>query len=79
MRCIQIGWKRPVNEQEVIENVLLGTIILLTNPLYLKESCTERSNNQNGHRNSNRNSTKKSAVITIAHKIRNFIYNKVLL
>lgn len=49
------------------------------NPLYLKESCTDLNNNQNGQRYSNRNSSKKSAVMTIAHNIRNLKYNRVLL
>lgn len=51
----------------------------LTNPLYLNESCTDRKSNQNGHRNSNRNSSIKSAIITMAHNIRNFMYKNVLL
>lgn len=49
------------------------------NPLYLKESCTDLNNNQNGQRYSNRNSSKKSAVMTIAHNIRNLKYRRVLL
>lgn len=50
-----------------------------TSPLYLNESCTERSSNQKGHKNSKRNINIKSAVITIAHSTKNFIYNTVVL
>lgn len=45
----------------------------LTRPLYLKESWTERRSSQKGHKNSKRNMNMKSATITIAQSIRNFI------
>lgn len=84
MQCTQIELKRPGKKKDYLVSSLIAKQFLmkenvLTKPLYLKESCTDRNNNQNGHKNSNRNSNKKSAVITRAHRMRNFIYNKVLL
>lgn len=49
------------------------------NPLNLNESCTDRKSSQKGHKNSKRNINIKSAVITMAQSIRNFMYRTVVL
>lgn len=74
---IEKACKRYMKIKLVIHKQIIDN--LLTKPLYLKESCTERSSNQNGQRNSNRNINIKSAVITKAQSIKNFIYKTVVL
>lgn len=59
--------------------ILMNIALPLTSPLYLKESCTERRSSQNGHKNSKRNINMKSATMTMAHRIKNFMYRTVVL